>query len=287
MSHASSSKFARRLGQAGAIALMLSTAIASSASAQNSDVLVLPTDNGGPTATTSTPPADTTVQTDTTIPLNGTRFICQNNNGVPTVMYQPESQPDRAFPWAIPGAMGGGWTPEARCREIANRLESYRPDGLTEMGTAVQNGLNTICVTTERVAGCRIVLTVPQGQDPVGTRDRIFNNLASADDGQAIQGVNTLAGQKGNDLLGGIGNMLGLPGLGNVNKPKNGNINLRPFLSTKDGGTGTKLVGGIAVAKPAVVKPAEVKPAVVKPAEVKPAEVKPAPKKRVFRRTWR
>ncbi len=287
MSNASSSvKFTRRFAQAGAIALMLSTAIASNASAQSSDILVLPTDNGGPTATTTTTttPADTTVQTDTTIPLNGTRFICQNNNGVPTVMYQPESQPDRAFPWAIPGAMGGGWTPEARCREIANRLESYRPDGLTEMGTAVQNGLNTICVTTERVAGCRIVLTVPQGQDPIGTRDRIFNNLASADDGQAIQGVNTLAGQKGNDLLGGIGNMLGLPGMGNVgNKPKNGNINLRPFLSTKDGGTGTKLVGGVAVAKPAVVKPAEVKPAVV----VKPAEVKPAPKKRVFRRTWK
>ncbi len=284
MSNASSSlKFSRRLGQVGAMALVLSTAIGSSASAQNSDILILPTDNGAPTATTTTPPASTTVQTDTTIPLNGTRFSCQNNGGVPTVMYQPESQPDRAFPWAIPGAMGGGWTPEARCREIANRLESYRPDGLTEMGTAVQNGLNTICVTTERVAGCRIVLTVPQGQDPVGTRDRIFNNLASADDGQAIQGVNTLAGQRGNDLLGGIGNMLGLPGIGNA--PRNRNLNLRPFLSPQDGGTGTKMVGGVAVAKPAVT-PAAVKPVEVKPAVVKPAVVKP-PVRRVFRRTWR
>ncbi len=284
MSHASSSNFSRHFGQAGAIALMLTTALVSSASAQSSDVIVLPTDNGGPTATTTTTPASTTVQTDTTIPLNGTRFSCQNNGGVPTVMYQPESQPDRAFPWAIPGAMGGGWTPEARCREIANRLESYRPDGLTEMGTAVQNGLNTICVNTERVAGCRIVLTVPQGQDPIGTRDRIFNNLASADDGQAIQGVNTLAGQSGNDLLGGLGSVFGIPGMGNVNKPKNANIDLRPFLSTKDGGTGTKLVGGVAIVKPAVVvKPVEVKPAVV----VKPVVVKPVVKKSVFRRTWK
>jgi hypothetical protein len=284
MSHASSSNFARRFGQAGAIALMLSTALVSSASAQ--DVIVLPTDNGGPTATTTTTttPADTTVQTDTTIPLNGTRFSCQNNGGVPTVMYQPESQPDRAFPWAVPGAMGGGWTPEARCREIANRLESYRPDGLTEMGTAVQNGLNTICVTTERVAGCRIVLTVPQGQDPIGTRDRIFNNLASADDGQAIQGVNTLAGQSGNDLLGGLGNLFGLPG----GKAKTRNLNLRPFLSPQDGGTGAKMVGGVTIVKPAIVKPADVvKPVeVVKPAEIKPV-VKPVVKKRVFRRTWR
>jgi Circadian oscillating protein COP23 len=285
MSYASSSSnFSRRFAQAGVIALVLSTSIISSASAQNSDILVLPTDNGGPTATTTTTttPADTTVQTDTTIPLNGTRFSCQNNGGVPTVMYQPESQPDRAYPWAVPGAMGGGWTPEARCREIANRLESYRPDGLTEMGTAVQNGLNTICVTTERVAGCRIVLTVPQGQDPIGTRDRIFNNLASADDGQAIQGVNTLAGQSGNDLLGGLGNLFGLPG----GKAKTRNLNLRPFLSTQDGGTGTKMVGGVAIVKPVVTpvaKPAEIKPATV----VKPVEVKPVVKKRVFRRTWR
>jgi Circadian oscillating protein COP23 len=306
MSHASSSKFSRRFRQSGA-ALMLGSVLMGSLPAQAADV-VLPTDNGTNTTVTDTtatdttatttnplpaPGSNTTLPTDTTIPLNGTRFSCQNNGGVPTVMYQPESQPDRAFPWAVPGAMGGGWTPEARCREIANRLESYRPDGLTEMGTAVQNGYNTICVTTERVAGCRIVLTVPQGQDPVATRDRIFNNLASADDGQAIQGVNTLAGQKGNNILGNLGNVFGIPGMGNLGQPKNGNINLRPFLSVQDGGTGSKMVGGVAIAKPAVVKPATpvVKPAEVKPAEVKPAEVKPAatkkPVRRVFRPTWR
>lgn len=293
MSNASSSKFTRRLGQASTIALLLGSTVLGTA-AQAADV-VLPTDNGpgtpgSTTATTSTTPipgGDSTVPTDTTIPLNGTRFSCQNNGGVPTVMYQPESQPDRAFPWAVPSAMGGGWTPEARCREIANRLESYRPDGLTEMGTAVQNGYNTICVTTERVAGCRIVLTVPQGQDPVATRDRIFNNLASADDGQAIQGVNTLVGQSGNNILGNLGNLFGLPGSGTSNQPKNKNINLRPFLSPQDGGTGTKMVGGVAIAKPAVVKPVEVKPAttVVKPVEVKPATKKPV--RPVFRRTWK
>ena len=187
-------------------------------------------------------------------------------------MYQPESQPNQAFPWAVPGAMGGGWTPEARCREIANRLESYRPDGLVEMGTAVQNGYNTICVTTERIPACRIVLTVPQGQDPTATRDRIFQNLASADDGQAIQGVNTLAGQSGNNILGGLGNLFGLPKLGNTAKPKNRNIDLRPFLSVADGGTGKKMKGGVTIASP---KPVEVKPAVVAPVEVKPAVVTP------------
>ena len=252
--------------------------------AQAADVVV-PTENGGSnttstsaptTSTTPLPGGTTTVPTNTTIPLNGTRFSCQSNGGVPTVMYQPESQPTQAFPWAVPSAMGGGWTPEARCREIANRLESYRPDGLTEMGTAVQNGYNTICVTTERVAGCRIVLTVPQGQDPTATRDRIFQNLASADDGQAIQGVNTLSGQSGNDLLGGLGKVLGLPGLGNATKPKNANIDLRPFLSVGDGGTGTKMKGGVTIVAP-------VKPVVVKPVEVKPVVTK-KPVPRLFRR---
>ncbi|MCY7407054.1 MAG: COP23 domain-containing protein [Alkalinema sp. CAN_BIN05] len=290
MSQASfSTNTTRRVAHAGSIALLLGSTLMGGV-AQAADV-VLPTENGGPnttsgtsaptTSTTMPPSGNATVPTDTTIPLNGTRFSCQSNGGVPTVMYQPESQPNQAFPWAVPSAMGGGWSPEARCREIANRLESYRPDGLTEMATAVQNGYNTICVTTERVGGCRIVLTVPRGQDPTATRDRIFQNLASADDGQAIQGVNTLAGQSGNDLLGGLGNIFGLPGMGNATKPKNGNIDLRPFLSVPDGGTGTKMKGGVTIVAP--VKPVVVAPVVVKPVEVKPAVTK-KPVRRLFRR---
>ncbi len=289
MSQASfSTNTTRRVAHVGSIALLLGSALMGGA-AQAADVVV-PTENGGSnttstsaptTSTTTLPGGTTTVPTDTTIPLNGTRFSCQSNGGVPTVMYQPESQPTQAFPWAVPSAMGGGWTPEARCREIANRLESYRPDGLTEMGTAVQNGYNTICVTTERVAGCRIVLTVPQGQDPTATRDRIFQNLASADDGQAIQGVNTLSGQSGNDLLGGLGKVLGLPGLGNATKPKNTNIDLRPFLSVGDGGTATKMKGGVTIVAP--VKPVVVAPVIVKPVEVKPVVTK-KPVRRLFRR---
>lgn len=281
MSQASfSSHTTRRFAHIGSMALLLGSTLMGGA-AQAADVVV-PTENGGSTTTsgtTTTSAGDSTVPTTTTIPLNGTRFVCQNNGGIPTVMYQPESQPNQAFPWAVPGAMGGGWTPEARCREIANRLESYRPDGLVEMGTAVQNGYNTICVTTDRVPGCRIVLTVPQGQDPTATRDRIFQNLASADEGQAIQGVNTLAGQSGNGILSGLGNLFGLPKLGNTAKPRNGNIDLRPFLSVADGGTGKKMKGGVTIASP--VKPVEVKPAVVAPVEVKPAVKKPVP--RLFR----
>jgi hypothetical protein len=170
-----------------------------------------------------------------------TRFTCDYVNGEYTVMYNPENQSSNAYPWAIPSALGGGWTPERRCNEITNRLESYRADGLQEMSTGVENGYDTVCVTT-RVdpTDCRLVFTVPPGQDPQVTRDLVFENLLIADDGQATQGVYTY-GEGGNsgDIVNDIGNVLGV---GKV-KPKNSpdKIDLRPFLHPTDGGTGAKL----------------------------------------------
>ena len=289
-----SSSFSRRFGRVGAIAAVLSTSLFSLAPAHAADV-ILPTDTttspapmGGSTVPTSGS-TGSTVPTETgNVSINGVRFFCGNNAGQPTVMYQPESQPDRAYPWAIPGAMGGGWSPEARCREIASRLEKYRPEGLVEMSTAVVNGYNTICVTTDRTPACQIVLTVPNGQDPVATRDRIFQNLASADDGQTIQGVNTFGSTGNGGLFGQIGNVLGVSG--GQPKAKTG-LNLRPFLDRADGGTGRKLSGGVSFVapKPAVVAPAVV-PVVVAPVvvpvkpEAKPV-VKPAvkPVKKLFK----
>lgn len=292
-----SASFSRRFAHAGAIAALLGTSLLGMAPAHAAGDVVLPTD----TTTSPTPVGGTTVPapgtTGTTVPtetgnvpISGVRFFCQSNAGQPTVMYQPESQPDRAYPWAVPSAMGGGWSPEARCQEIAKRLEQYRPDGLVEMATAVENGLNTICVTTDRAPACRIVLTVPNGQDPVATRDQIFQNLASADDGQMTQGVRTFGSTGNNDLFGKLGNVLGMPGAGQTKARKAG-LNLRPFLDRADGGTGSKLSGGVAYAapKPAVAapKPGEVAKPVVKPAEVKPAVkpvVKPAKKPFTLRR---
>lgn len=189
--------------------------------------------------------------------LAGTRFTCQMVNGQYTVMYQPESQPGQAYPWAVPAAMGGGWDPARRCSEITRRLELYRPDGLQEMKTAVENGYNTVCVTTQRMPGCRIVLTVPPGQDPTITRDRVFQNLTVADSGQQTQGVNTfVAGGRGSSGIGGSGILgdvsrwlnIGIPGSGSSNAYSSGNINLRPFLDRADGGTGQYLRNGRSVA---------------------------------------
>jgi hypothetical protein len=177
--------------------------------------------------------------------LNTPRFTCQWVDGQPTVFYSPQSQPDRFYPWAVPQAMGGGWSPERRCQEIARRLESYRPQGLVDMTTSVENGYDIVCVTTEQVPGCQIVFTVPPGQDPLATRDRVFANLALADTEQTTQGVYTFAGS-GRGWLTEIVDLVGGPSprdrrWSGRSRPTSGPLYLRPFLDPADGGTGDYL----------------------------------------------
>lgn len=174
------------------------------------------------------------------------RFTCEIHDGKYTVMYHPESQPTEAYPWAIPSQMGDGWSPERRCNVISSRLELYRPDGLVELSTGQLNGYDILCVTTEANPSCRIVLTVPVGQDPEITRDDIFESLTVADQGQETGGVYTFTEGNNplNDALGGVLN----GNLSILNQTLGGNtsysgqgIYLKPFLDANDGGTGAYL----------------------------------------------
>ncbi|MGF1514016.1 MAG: COP23 domain-containing protein [Elainellaceae cyanobacterium] len=183
-------------------------------------------------------------------PASSTRFSCELADGEYTIMYSPESQPDTLYAWAAPGDMGGGWSADRRCAEISRRLELYRPDGLLELRTDIENGYDTVCATTEASSECRIVFTVPQGQDPLQTRDRVFENLAIANQGQETTAVNTYT--SGNDgILRQIGRELGLDlpggrsGSAAPSARPSAAINLRPFLDPADGGTGAALAGGI------------------------------------------
>ncbi len=209
------------------------------------------------------PPSTTSQNTDT-------RFACELVNGEYTVMYYPESQPDQGNPWAIPSELGGGWTPQKRCDAITSRFESYRQDGLLELTTSVENGYDTICVTTQLdPTDCRIVLTVPPGQDPQLTRDLIFDNLLVADDGGSTQGVYTFGdNQSGSDLIGEIGNVINGGGnskKGNATRKSPANIDLRPFLDPADGGTGQQLKGSTSTSpRPSNPSNSERKPALFK-----------------------
>jgi hypothetical protein len=152
-------------------------------------------------------------------------------------MYAPKSQPGEMYAWATPEDMGSAWPAERRCGEISRRLEAYRPDGLLELQTGRENGYNTVCVTTEAVPSCRIVFTVPQGQNPAVTRDRVFDNLVLADQGQVTEGVNTFV--EGGSILDDLSDVLGIPARRTTTS--SGDINLQPFLDSADGGTGAQL----------------------------------------------
>lgn len=236
-------RFLRSLSLFAGVALLAVDGSAIAAPRNSSDAsdrpVVVDTEGDGGNST-----GRTTTNSSSSPVISATRFSCQPLNGQYTVVYQPESQPSQYFAWAKPVELGGGWTPQSRCNEIARRLESYRPDGLQEMTTGEENGYNTVCVTTEKVPGCRIVFTVPPGQDPVSTRDRVFENLTVADSGQQTDAINTYT-SRGDD---GIGNLLNrgreILGVGK-SRPNSKNINLQPFLDKKDGGTGSQLQGGV------------------------------------------
>ncbi len=207
----------------------------------------------GPTALAQTPESSTPEGTPENIPAEADtapHFTCQVQDGHYTVMYAPTSQPGQVYPWAVPQDLGSAWPAERRCTEISARLERYRPDGLLALETSVENGYNIVCVTTEATPGCRIVFTVPPGQDAILTRDRVFDNLAVADRGDQTQGVTTFTGGN-SDVLGQIGNILGLPSAAGGNLPsRSQGINLKPFLDSTDGGTGARLGGGGPAGRP-------------------------------------
>lgn len=169
------------------------------------------------------------------------RFECQISSGKYTVMYLPKSQPNQAYAWATPADMGGGWTAEDRCYTISERLEAYRPEGLTQLQVGKENGYDIVCATTEQDPSlCKIVFTVPPGQNPVTTRDQVFENLTLADSGNDTTVVNTFTGTESNNILGQITAALELPFSRRAASTRSG-INLKPFLDISDGGTGTAL----------------------------------------------
>ncbi|MGM0457314.1 MAG: COP23 domain-containing protein [Cyanobacteriota bacterium] len=198
-------------------------------------------------------PAEETSPTEPTDPVaDDVRFSCRNVNGDVngeyTVMYHPDGQGGQGYAWATPTALGGGWTPERRCNEISRRLESYRPDGLLELGTNVENGYDVICVTTQENSSCRIVLTVPPGQDPRQTRDLVFENIVLADSGTSTDGVTALTGSDGVEIVEGLLGIELPEGLGgrrpsqpSRQRTSSNWIDLRPFLAPTDGGTGGQL----------------------------------------------
>jgi hypothetical protein len=214
----------------------------------------------------------------TSVPSGGAqaRFMCESFNNQSIVTYHPIDRPGDKYPWAVPTTMGA-WDASKRCTEIARRLEDYRKDGLQELRTDVKNNYDTVCVTTEKNSECRIVFTVPKGQDAIATRDSVFSNLSMADSGQQTTGVSTFADGGKNNPGGVLGN--NIPGIGSIgsntptpssSQPKS-SIDLRPFLSTNDGGNETGFSRLTIITPPTSTTPTK---KVSTPAKIKPNNTK-------------
>lgn len=230
-----------------------SVVLAQNTTSNGSDGVIVPTQTGGNTSTTPLPTSTptsipTSAPTSTTTANSRTRFTCQYYNGQYTVMYQPASQPGQYFAWASPRTLGGGWDAQKRCDTIAQRLETYRPDGLQELRTSTENGYNTVCVTTQANSTCRIVLTVPPEKDPNQVRNDVFHNLSMADSGQQTTAVSTFtgSGSSTSNQIYNIGKTLLGSHSNHVSNFASG-INLKPFLDRADGGTGSQLRHGVAL----------------------------------------
>ncbi len=240
------------------LSLFLGNSLAFAQVNPSGSVVVPTTSDGSSTPNTNPNPSNLP-------PVNtATRFSCQIYNGQYTVMYQPQSQTGKYFSWAAPGALGGGWDAQKRCEAIASRLESYRPDGLQELQTAVENRENTICVTTEANASCRIVLTVPRGKDPINVRNSVFQNLTTADSGQQTTAINTYTNRNGvgADQLYNLGRTI-LGGSKNQVSSSTNGINLKPYLDPQDGGSASGLKNGVRFGSPS--KPKSKTPTILNP----------------------
>jgi hypothetical protein len=101
------------------------------------------------------------------------RFSCEtllypNEGEVWTVMYRNDKQKSA---WLkIEATLGTDWTPAQRCQEIAQRLENYRQDGLTQL--TYRSDPNTpkqfvICAKT-KVSGdnCPLLITLKPDANP-------------------------------------------------------------------------------------------------------------------------
>ncbi|MEM9540002.1 MAG: COP23 domain-containing protein [Cyanobacteria bacterium P01_E01_bin.42] len=233
------------LGSGNAIAF--SSVVGESPEVPYPQIAELDTEETESEATETTEEDSSETEVETSSSDNSPRFTCTTNEGVPTVMYSPKEQED-AYPWAVPQALGGGWTPQKRCEVIAQRLEQYRPDGMVELQNSTENNYDVVCVTTEKDPACRIVLTVPPGQSPEIVRDRVFENLTLADSGESTQGVATFTdGGSPTDILGQLGQLGNIFNTGssspsgNIRLSSPGAINLKPFLAPSDGGNGSGL----------------------------------------------
>ena len=140
------------------------SAIALPAIAQTPD----PSQNPVPTPQPTTIPAPVNVQSG---------FHCDTSGDVPTTIYQSsQGDPEPWIQWVSDHFTGSGWTPDARCKEVSSRLETYRKNKkLRYVTLGTVNNQSVICVATKDQGPCEgIIYTLKPGQDGIQALNNLF-----------------------------------------------------------------------------------------------------------------
>ena len=123
-------------------------------------------------------------------PVPGQRgFWCDTSNGEPVTMYQNANGGKEPWiRWSSRAFTGSGYDSLTRCREVSQRLETYRKnEQLKYITVGVMNGQKVVCTASQVNGRCEdLIYTLKPNQDAVQT----LNNLLSWREGQA--GVSSL-----------------------------------------------------------------------------------------------
>lgn len=104
-------------------------------------------------------------------------FRCDTNGDVPTTIYQSsQGNPEPWIRWVSDHFSDSGWDPNARCKEVSARLETYRQNKkLRYVTLGTVNNQSVICVASKDQGPCEgIIYTLKPGQDGIQALNNFF-----------------------------------------------------------------------------------------------------------------
>jgi hypothetical protein len=114
----------------------------------------------------------------------GAGFACQGSASSPMTVYQNRQGGQEPWiKWTSNSFSAAGYDPMTRCREVSNRLETYRANKqLKYITVGMMNRQPVVCTASQVNGRCEgLIFTLKRGQDAV----RTLNNLLAWREGQA------------------------------------------------------------------------------------------------------
>ncbi|AFY82523.1 COP23 domain-containing protein [Oscillatoria acuminata] len=109
----------------------------------------------------------------------GTDYSCDLTQNPPVTIARTSVKGDMpVIAWKSTFFEGSGYTPEKRCLEVSERLQTYYQMGLLHyLTTGVQDNQNIICVTRTHGGDCSgLLLTLEPGDNPEQVLKDLVNN---------------------------------------------------------------------------------------------------------------